>query len=60
MRCNGLRPDALVYAVMLQGHLNAKHMIDVMMLYADMIKMGVVPNQVSYWILSGVMERIGI
>ncbi|EEF47834.1 pentatricopeptide repeat-containing protein, putative [Ricinus communis] len=47
MRRNGLRPDALAYAVMLQGHLNAKHMADVMMLHADMIKMGIVPNEVT-------------
>uniref|UniRef100_A0A2P2PRP0 Pentatricopeptide repeat-containing protein n=1 Tax=Rhizophora mucronata TaxID=61149 RepID=A0A2P2PRP0_RHIMU len=45
MRCNGMRLDALSYTTMLQWHLNAKDMIGVMTLHADMIKMGVVPNE---------------
>ncbi|KAK4836274.1 hypothetical protein QYF36_020800 [Acer negundo] len=44
MRFDGLRPDVITYVVMLQGHFQAKHMPDVMMLHADMIKMGIMPN----------------
>lgn len=52
MRCYGLRPDAFTYIIMLQGHFQAKHVLDVMMLHADMLKMGIIPNAVIYQVLA--------
>ncbi|KAI9157514.1 hypothetical protein LWI28_023825 [Acer negundo] len=52
MRFDGLRPDVITYVVMLQGHFQAKHMPDVMMLHADMIKMGIMPNAVTNEVLA--------
>ncbi|KAI9157449.1 hypothetical protein LWI28_022772 [Acer negundo] len=58
MRFDGLRPDVITYVVMLQGHFQAKHMPDVMMLQADMIKMGIMPNAVTNEVLaSGYQEN---
>nr|XP_007138164.1 hypothetical protein PHAVU_009G185600g [Phaseolus vulgaris]ESW10158.1 hypothetical protein PHAVU_009G185600g [Phaseolus vulgaris] len=48
IRCNGFIPDMLVYVTMLQTHFQSKHMVDVMMLHADMMKMGVMPNTFLY------------
>ncbi|KAK9198657.1 hypothetical protein WN944_013843 [Citrus x changshan-huyou] len=46
MRSDNLRPDNCTYTIMLRGLLRAKRMLDVMMLLADMIKMGIVPDAV--------------
>lgn len=52
MKWNGFKPDMLVYVTMLQAHFQSKHMIDVMMLHADMVKMGVMQNTCIYHVLS--------
>ncbi|RDX76971.1 Pentatricopeptide repeat-containing protein, partial [Mucuna pruriens] len=52
MRWNGFKPDMLVYVTMLQAHFQFKHMVDVMMLHADMLKMGVMQNTSIYRVLS--------
>ena len=44
MRCSGLIVDVPSYIVILEGHFQAKHLIDVMMLHADMIKRGIMPS----------------
>ncbi|KAB1216744.1 hypothetical protein CJ030_MR4G003868 [Morella rubra] len=52
MRCYGLRPDIFTYVIMLHGHRQFKHVLDVMMLHADMLKMGFIPNAVIYNVLA--------
>ncbi|RYR45054.1 hypothetical protein Ahy_A08g041301 isoform A [Arachis hypogaea] len=52
MRHNGFQPDMLVYVIMLQAHFRYKHMLDVMMLHADMVKTGVVQNASVHRVLS--------
>lgn len=42
MRFHGLQPDEFTYGAMLQGHVQAEHIIDLMMLQADMIKIGLI------------------
>lgn len=58
MRCKGFLPDRAVYVAMLQGHFRFKHMLDVMMLHADILKMGIMLNSTIYRVLSrGYRER---
>lgn len=44
MRCSGFKPDLVLYVIMLEAHFRFKHMVDVMMLRADMLKVGVLRN----------------
>jgi pentatricopeptide repeat protein len=52
MRGSGFKPDTGLYVIMLEAHFRFKHMIDVMMLHADMLKMGVIRNSSIYRVLS--------
>ncbi|KAM7266856.1 hypothetical protein ACFE04_009022 [Oxalis oulophora] len=54
MRRYGLFPDLLMYNVMLRGQYQAEHRLDVMMLHADIVKMGLTPNEEMNHILASV------
>ncbi|KAL0355540.1 UNVERIFIED_CONTAM: hypothetical protein Sradi_4000900 [Sesamum radiatum] len=51
MRSSGLQPQVSDYAAIIQGHFGAKHVLPVMMLKADMVKMGILPNAFIYKVL---------
>ncbi|KAK8652374.1 hypothetical protein V6N13_061393 [Hibiscus sabdariffa] len=59
LRCCGLMVDGPLYIVMLEGHFQAKHMIDVMMLHADMIKMGIMPSIAINMVMARGYQEIG-
>jgi pentatricopeptide repeat protein len=59
MRCSGFKPDMVLYVIMLEAHFRFKHMFDVMMLHADMLKMGVLRNTSIYRVLTRVYEENG-
>ncbi|KAD2275738.1 hypothetical protein E3N88_41498 [Mikania micrantha] len=52
MRSIGLKPDVELYAVITQWHFKTKHVHDVTMLHADMLKMGVIPNDIIYGVFA--------
>ncbi|KAK4370896.1 hypothetical protein RND71_010371 [Anisodus tanguticus] len=51
LRRNGLYPDLPTYAMMVQRHFEARHITRVMMLKADMLKTGFMPNPCMYKVL---------
>lgn len=59
MRCSGLRPDVFTCIVIIQGHFRAMHLRDVMMLQADILKMGIIPNSSVYRVLAKGYEESG-
>lgn len=59
MRVSGLRPDAFTYIVMLKGHFLAKHELGIMMLHADMTKMGIIPSADISPVLCRAYQEIG-
>ncbi|XWS47993.1 hypothetical protein CRYUN_Cryun13aG0033500 [Craigia yunnanensis] len=59
MRCSGLILDVPSYIVNLEGHFQAKHLIDVMMLHADLIKMGIMPSIAINLVIARGYQEIG-
>ncbi|GJR40753.1 pentatricopeptide repeat-containing protein [Tanacetum coccineum] len=59
MRSIGLKADVELYAVVTQCHFKAKHMLDVLMLHADMLKLGLIPNEVIYGVFARGYREIG-
>ena len=52
MKQIGLKADVDVYAVITEWHFKMKHMYGVMMLHGDMVKIGVIPNDVIYGVFA--------
>ncbi|GAA0187507.1 hypothetical protein LIER_34795 [Lithospermum erythrorhizon] len=44
MRRNGLKPDEYTYSILIEGHFIAERVCSLMMLHADMLKMGIKLN----------------
>lgn len=59
MQFIGLKPDVLTYAIITCGFFGAKHMVNVMILQADMLKMGIIPNGTIYQALDRGYREIG-
>ncbi|KAL2248393.1 UNVERIFIED_CONTAM: hypothetical protein Sindi_2691600 [Sesamum indicum] len=51
MRSSGLQQEVSDYAAIIQAHFGAKHVLPVIMLKVDMVKMGILPNAFIYKVL---------
>ncbi|KZV23300.1 pentatricopeptide repeat-containing protein [Dorcoceras hygrometricum] len=59
LRRSRLRPEISDYAVLVKGHSISKHVVDVMMLQADMLKLGMLPNAFLYKLLHRGYQGMG-